>query len=557
MVKLRFPFLVLLLLLGTCLRVWDLPHRDELRHVDENPYIFGSLSLLEGITPPYKYAPAGPQTWAGWLFEGAESAKYFLHPPPSQRRLDIRLRPFFAVNDAIWDAYADEGPLRWVWILVAYPFIIWSIYEAFVLGEYMGGLAGGALMGGLTALLPMYVEMSNQARPYMMGWAMAIIAISLAVRSTSRRGRIISAIFFGLAIGSRVEILALLPIAWSELWARRKQDRFIEPFFLFNVTTLITMLLVAPWLLTNLIGNLRIIATVRISEPVQGPVTLTRTIRDIAWHQGLLFVPLIAMAGAFLPRRLENRPRWILNLYLFLLVVSMLKATGFGLQHQGAPLIAMLFLAAIGIGGLSQLTPQVATGIAAVLLVLPLARAAQGVIIDRRSYVPEDPVAWIEQHVPAGTIVYTPLLMHGPLPTVAASDALWAQVNDNNAWEQKFTAGMTRFHLDSSEFPRALSQENMLVELALRRGFFILGSRSDIKRPRYDIRVYQSSPVFSIQDLPTEFARTGGVILWEGARSDSSMPDMAPTVDWPSREGDEGTYIYCKNVKLVDYPPSR
>lgn len=551
MSKARLAILIALLLLGTGLRLWDFPHRHELRHGDEENYMIGSLHLLEGMIPPFKYAPAGPQTWAGWFYVGTMSARDFFFPPVSQRGLDIRLRPFFAVNDAIWTAYADEGPLRWVWILVAYPFVIWSIYEAFLLGEHLGGLPGATVLGGLTASLPLFVELTNQARPYMLAWALAIIAISILLRSKSRRGWVISAIIFGLSIGSRIDMLALLPIAWSELWHQQKRREFMRSFLVYHFIVLVTLLLVAPWLLTNLIGNLRIIATVRLSPPSQGPVPITRIIQHIVWNEGLLILPLLALVGLVLPRLQERRPRWLLNVYLLLVILSMLKATGFGLQHQGAPVIVLILLSAIGLGALCRSVPSWGVLAAGLLLVLPLIRSVQHVREDHRNYIPDGAVAWIEHHVPPGTRIYLTSMMRPPLPTVNASNALWAEVNDGNAWQKKFLAGMERFHLNSENIPRALSDEDMLVERGQRRRWFILGSRTDIHRPRFDLRLFNTSPIFGVHDLPAEFARTGGVILWRGNRFDPMVAKLTPAISWTKPGGDFGTFIFLKQVHLL------
>lgn len=551
MSKLRLPLLIALLFVSLAIRLWDFPHRYESRHGDEENYMIGSLHLLEGMIPPFKYAPAGPQTWAGWAYAGAVTTWDFAFPPAHQRSLDIRLRPFFALNDAMFDIYADESILRRVWILFAYPFILWAIYEAFVLGERLGGLAGAILFSGVTAVLPIFVELGNQSRPYMFGWATAIIAISLAVRAATYRTWILSAIIFGLAIGSRIDMLALLPIAWCEIWHRRKQSPLIKSWLVYHCVVLITLLLVAPWILTNIIGNLRIIGTVRLSEASQGPISKLQTIIDVVWAQGLLIIPLLAVAGAFLPRFSESRPRWLLNIFLLILVISMLKATGFGLQHQGAPVIAMLFLAAIGIGALGRYFPPLAVALALLLLIFPLIRCVQQTLLDKSNYVPENSIAWIEQHVPAGTRIYTGSTLRCLLPTVQASNALWAEVNDGNAWQKKFIEGMERFHLDAADIPRALSDEDNIVERGQRRRWFILGSRPEIPRPRYDIRLFGSSPIFGVRDLSAAFAQSGGVMIWRGSPSDPAVRNLQPVIAWSNSGNDAGTYIYLRNVKLA------
>ncbi|HEY1687141.1 MAG TPA: hypothetical protein VGG19_20440 [Tepidisphaeraceae bacterium] len=552
MPKSRLPFLLVLLLLAIFLRLWDFPHRYESRHGDEENYMIGSLHLLEGMTPPFKYAPAGPQTWAGWAYAGAVTTKDFVFPPANQRARDIRLRPFLALNDALFDIYTDESVLRRIWIIFAYPFVIWSVYEAFLMGERLGGLAGAVLLSGAVAFLPIFVELSNQARPYMLAWALAIIAISLIIRTRTRRGWIISAIFFGLAVGSRIDMLALLPIAWSEIWHQRKDHPPFKSWLIYHAIVLMTVLLIAPWILTNLIGNLRIIGTVRLSEASQGPVSKLQTALDLIWHQGFLIIPLFAFAALFLPRAGEKRPRLVLHIFLLLLAVSLLKATGFGLQHQGGPIIALMFLAAIGIGAIGRRWPTFALAVAVILLILPLLRSIEQIRLDHANYIPDSAIAWVEYHVPAETRIYTGSTLRCLLPTVQASNFLWAEVNDGNAWQKKFIEGMNRFHLDAADIPRALSDEDNLVERGQRRRWFILGSRPEITRPRYDIRLYHTSPIFGVQDVSTAFAQTGGVLIWRGSRSDREVQNLQPVIAWQNPANAAGTFIYVRGVKLVD-----
>lgn len=567
--------IALLLLLAMALRAWDFPPRYELRHMDETAYLAGSLHLLEGMVPPYKYSPGGPQTWAGWAYAGVQSAKYFFDPTAEERAVDARVRPFVATNHAIWDAYADMGPLRAVWVLVALPFALWAVAEAFLLGVYAVtpcdpvtpagaeiaadavqppndiAAAAGFLVGGMVALMPLFIQLGNEGRPYIMGWSCGIIAVSLAMRRSDRRARVLSAVMMGVAVASRIDMLMLLPVVWSDLFARRREHRFLRSFFTYHAIAAVVALLLAPWILTNLIGNLRIIATVRLSQPAGGEVPLIRTLRDFGWTQGMWLLPLLALIGAVMQRPGERFPRPLLAAYVIFSALSILKATGFGLQHQGGPLVVLLVTSAFALPVLRRLDAKVVWIIVAAALLLPAVQSIRAIHARHQNDVSDGPAfAWIEQNVPAGTRLYTANALHNPIPTRASSDALWAEVNDDGAWERKFRAGLERFNLSADQIPRALSEENMLVEKGLRRGWFILGSRGDIARPRYDIHYYWASLVF-VHDVRKEFDKDGGVILLRGRKDSPEVAGLTPVAQWDSPGKQYGVYIFASpDVKL-------
>ena len=622
--------IALLLLLAVVLRAWDFPHRHELRHVDELPYVGGSLHLLEGMVPPYKYSPAGPHTWAGWLYAGGQTARYMVRPTAEERAVDVRVRPFVAANHAIWDNYADLGAMRWLWVLLTLPVVLWAIIELFKLGVYATGprvdvaaadgvadrdfavaaernpavaqstgrdarspmidgppidgppiadpsppppptqpqpaaagrplrnpigTAAGVLAAGFVAFMPLFVQLGGEGRPYVIGWCFGIIALCLAVRRPDPRGQVLSAITMGLAVASRIDMLMLLPVVWSEQFARRRERGFVRSFLGYHAIAAATSLLLAPWILTNLIGNLRIIATVRLSKPTQ-VVHLADTVRDFALVQGLWMLPLLVLVGVLWPRRGQRVPRLLLAAYVVLVGLSIFKATGFGLQHQGGPLVILIVMSAFALRPLTRLGARgapVAWAVCLLALVVPASAAVRSVALRQRAYVDDaQAVRWIERNVPPGTRVYAGLAIVNPLPTRAASDALWAEVNDDNAWEKKFLSGLSRFNLAAADIPRALSDENMLVERGNRRSWFILGSRGDhAGRPRYDVRVIAGSPIFGVHDLKEAFARTGGVILWRGRANDPEVAGLTPVRQWHAPDGEAGVFVFASpDVKL-------
>ncbi len=91
---------------------------------------------------------------------------------------------------------------------------------------------------------------------------------------------------------------------------------------------------------------------------------------------------------------------------------------------------------------------------------------------------------------------------------------------------------------------RAFSEDNMIVEKGLRREWFILGSRPFIPDPRFDIRIFSESVVFSVKDISAEFKRTGGILVCNDA--DGVMPSDVgtPIAQWLDYQG-LGVRIYC------------
>ncbi|HMB96816.1 MAG TPA: hypothetical protein VKK61_12310, partial [Tepidisphaeraceae bacterium] len=342
----RIAAAVLVALISLLVQLANFPARHDLRYGDERAYIDGSLQLLEGLVPEYKYSPAGPQTWIGWAYAGIDSARYLFLPTPEEQAAPLQVRPFVAVNHALWDNYHDLSALRWLWVLTALPFVVWAAVSGFNLGYDRAGLLGGVLGGGIVALLPVFVQLSGEARPYALAWALAIISLDLVLVRRKKSHLTAAAILFGLAIASRIDMLLILPLFWSEFWARRREDGFARPLLRFHFIALITTLLSAPWLLTNLIGNLRIIATVRFANPALGPIPFLTTLQNVFWNQGLILLLPLMLAGLLLRRPGQRWPRVFLALYAIVLSLSLFKDTGFGLQHQGGPLIVLIALCA-------------------------------------------------------------------------------------------------------------------------------------------------------------------------------------------------------------------
>ncbi len=543
-----------IVLLALLLRLIGFPHRDETRNEDEIGYIWGSLAMVEGLPAGYKAAPAAPNLWVGWVYTCTVAAVHTLHPGPEESAVPTPVRPFVAVNHALFDQYRDASQLHILWIVSQLALTLWATAAAFRLGWVRGGLAGGILVGGLLAVLPMYVDFTMMSRPYMTAWAFGVLSLDAAVSRPVDRRLLPATIFLGLAIASRIEMLLFAPVVLWEFWHRLETGRLIKVGLRFVFFTAITALLAAPWLLTHLIGNLRTIATVRLGPNPHGATTLGGVLRQLAFSEGLggamlalvlVCVALVLPGSPLTTADESNRKgtRWrilLLVLYVAILLESLGHGTVF-LHQQGPVVLALITLGAFAAVAINARALKLAPWIAIAVLLIPLIETCGRLSDDRKSYAPNPSAAWIETHVPAGTTIYWPPGLQNPLPTPAAANAAWDEVSDENAWRRKFQAGLERFGVATDQIPRALSEENLVQERGNRRWIFILGSRAALPDSRFDIRL-TDSPVFGVKNLPQVFAHADCVVVIHG---EQGMPELGmPVVQWLSPSGG-GTFIYC------------
>ena len=113
--------------------------------------------------------------------------------------------------------------------------------------------------------------------------------------------------------------------------------------------------------------------------------------------------------------------------------------------------------------------------------------------------------------------------------------------------------------VEPSELPRALSEEHMIQERGIRRGWFILAGNAASDLPRFDIRARYAaaSAVFDEGDSSREFAKTGGVLILTYATRDK-LPVLdpvryLPVAQWTDEAG-SGTYIYCTPEAILSQP---
>ncbi len=544
--KPRAVVLIFVIMLGLGFRIWNFPSRYQLRDVDELGYIYGGPLLWEGITPGYKLAPAGLQTWIGWAYCAAGSLANLMKERDGEPLL---LRPFYAVEETLFDTYRDISMLRQITVAFTVLISLLGIYAACQTGFLHAGVPGGLLSGGLMALLPIFIQASGMARSYMPAWSCAVIAYYFASAKTGRMRWAASAIFMGLAISSRIEMLLFLPVILWEIWNRKEQEGFGRTAVRLTSLMVVVALLISPWLVTNLLGNLRVIATVRFSGP---PImdTLGPLFRDFAWAQGLGPVAAVLAAGLAAGSVGRRRANWLLLFVLAVLFLTMIKSSQYGLRHHGATLVAVIAVSPLALAPVCKLHSKAAMLLAVSLLVIPAFNAISIAAANRQDYVPDQATEWVEEHIPSGSRIYICPTLHDPLPTQQSADSLWAEVTDAQAWRTKFKQGLNRFNLPADQIPRALSEENMIMERGNRRRWFILGGMQQRNAPRFDIKIISGGSPFDMMpdQAVAEFERTGGVLVWRSSRHpEFHLPKEAlgtPAISWTNGRG-QSTSIYC------------
>ncbi|MGA3067008.1 MAG: hypothetical protein ABSF29_09195 [Tepidisphaeraceae bacterium] len=533
-------------LLSAVLLYFNYPQRYEYRDIDETGYLNGSLEVLEGITPGNGFAPAGPQIWLGWARVGAQAAKNILRPTASERAEPMQVRPYSAINRALFDNYRDLSNLHTFVIRANILLALAAAAAAAGLGMRLGGLAGGALLGGLVAATPIFMGFAEQSRPYSNAWSFAIIAFYFAATCKGRRQVWLTGLFLGLSIASRIEMAWAVPLAWWIIGSRPDRSHPLATILKITALMAVFAYLFAPWLLTDFFANLRTIATVGFGIPLPGIKRFTYPLYVFGIQQGMIGCVLLALGGLIFARPGARLRLWILGGYGALLLAVMITGFGMGIHQHPGLFLTMFILSAASVSALRSRWPREIPAVIAIVLAFSTFREIQTIRQYRALYDHEQSTQWIEAHVPAGTTVYfSSGGYRSLLPTPASADALWSEVTDDQAWRKKFESGLKHFHVTTDQLPRALSEANLLLERSNRRGWFILGSRTDLPDPRYDIRLVLTSPIFGVQDLQTAMRQQGGILVWRESGSNLKKPDLGPPlVQWLNQDG-YGTSIYC------------
>jgi hypothetical protein len=551
---------ILLVTLAAALRIWNLPAFKEVRDFDELAYVPGGLVAWEGLPPPMRTVPAGPQTWIGWFYAAGRSGWELLRPQQGQV-VPLLLRPFTAIEQALFKTYEDLSGLRQLMLWISLLVSLAAVYGAYRLGSRYGGRPSGVLLGGLVAVLPLFIEFSGIAKPCSDAWMLAVLAISAAATITGTKGRWLPGVLLGLAIGSRVDMVLAAPLVLWSLWDNAAVGLPWRRILATLGLALATAVLSAPWTVEGFVGMLRMIGMARVMTGHYWPTTSPRlmTLKELAWDQGLGPVLLVMVFGLFLLPAGTRLKRGALAAFAALMAATMFTGTWQPLRYHGGPLVALLVCAAVATGALWQRRPGSAGVLVASLLVLPLVQSVRAVMSVKSSYVPEYSAEWIDEHVPAGTTVYLDpnSISRAVLPTEAAADAIWGVLAEDQPWRKKFQDGFRRFSLPGGRLPRAMSEDNLCVDRGRCRRWFILGGGRS-HRPRYNVTIVPISPCLGLQPdaLIQEFKRSGGVVVRRTLAGGVPEGLGEPLVKWLDRSG-EGTLLYVSpevREKLKAWP---
>ncbi len=537
--------LICVLALTALLRCANFPHRYETRDVDDTNYMGCGLLLSEGMTPGMRVAPAAPETWFTWLYVMTRSSDAIVRPHGAMAMVSWQARPFLAIDSVLFDIYQDMSGLHRFLLFIQFGISLCGAYAAFRFGAYYGGVRGGILIGGLVALLPLYIDFASMSRPYSDAWNFTFISLYSAAALRGTRRWIQTGLFLMLGMSSRIDMLGAIPVVLWQFWENPDRDTaWWKPALKTVLTAFIGTLVLSPWLLLSPVGILRTMALARAVGWTSRVHPRLETLRELGWEHGLAPVLILTAFALPLAGASSRMRRWVLAAYVIFLVMTMFNGPYQPMRYHGAPLIGMLTLAGLSIGDVFRRWPKAVPAMMAIMLVLPAVQAIRYIRLRYAQWTPQEATAWIEQHVPAGTRVYdaVSLDLRCPLPTAESADAIWTSVTDAQAWRKKFERGLTRFGLSGS-VPRAFSEDNLVLDRGLFRRFFILGGGAQSLRPRYDLRILGLSQIFGTQNLPEEFVHTGGVVIWR----ESYLPPAElgkPTIQWTDRFG-EGTFIYC------------
>lgn len=536
----------LCVLFAALLRVLAFPHGLSPTETDEPSYLRDGLLVLEGVTPAHKYAPSGPLTWFSAIYGGGAALVAWLSGGSEIAGFPRILQPIAALEAALFHLYADSSSLRIAAVTAIVLSSLASVAAAWRLGRSMAGIPGALVAALLSASVPVCIEQSTQTRPYAIGWAFALWAISIAGAGMGRSQPLRAGLLLGLAVGTHIDMLRVVPLVLLLQW-RRAQDRALpwNDFKTVMVTALTVFLVVAPWYVTHLVDNIRQIISVRI---LPSPAEDQAPAWVVWWNNGILLPLAVAVSGLLLASRRRRWPDLLCGVWLLINAVIAARLPSHGLHHDGGLVVATIALVPLGMFALADLLPSLRRPIGATLLaVLMVGPAAwQGVSfaqVAAHARSPDDATAWLESHVPAGTRVYIEgSRIATPLPTPEAAERLWADVASPDAWVPKYIRDTKRFGLAGARALRVMSVDRLASDLGNRRPYYILGAPLQPNRPRYDLWIvslgsfYDVSPDAAIDWL----CGHGGIYIRQG----EPLPRLPPPAAAWVRTRDDSTYVY-------------
>lgn len=530
--------LVALLALAAGLRLAAWPARDEVRSVDELGYLSGGLVLLEGLPPSHRFAPAAVTTWTTWLLTAGEA---FGRLALDRSGAPAFERAFDAIEGALVAGHADPGGLRRVVLVVSLVLSLAAVWACHRLGACLAGWPGALACGGLAAALPIFVRLAAEARPYAPAWSLALLAAGAAATARPGLRRPASAVLLGLSVACRIEMVAFAPVVCLLPWIAspalpgsvREVARAAAGW---SCGVAVTTVVAAPWLVTQFLGNLRVIVTVRFYSHRLDVPWERNDLLDLALGEGLIVAVALTFFGVPFSRRRGRVVALACAGLMAALLASVAFGTAYGLRHQGPTLVALVTLTPLGLAALRTRAPrELLVAVACLASGWPTVQALREVAAIRQARPRAHPLEWVERHVPAGATLYWPSFeLATPWPTAESGDRLWREVAAPGAWRRKVERAAADHGLDVRRMPRALSRTHVVQDQGIRRRWFLLaGAGPD--GPRHDVVPWSDMSPFDVasRDLPRRLAATGGDLLWRGP----PIVELEPAVEVDESSG--------------------
>jgi hypothetical protein len=535
----RWSWLVLIALISIFvgLRCWCWPLANEFRDLDELSYLHGGLLVTEGMQPPMRHTPAGPQTWLTFgLASGSVLSNLAHHATEAHSELAI----LQAIEKALFDLDRDAGFLRLVHLLLSNALAAAALICLFLVGRKKAGLAGAVTASGLYLFCPMAIDYGLVANPYSAAWSLGLLAFCFAALDSQKPAILGAGICLGLSVASRLEALLFFPFIFIELAQNHPELRWFNVAQRIAGIAFLVFAVAAPWFLASPMSGLRNAVVIGVFH--SGAANGSRLARSGGFllEQGWIIPFTLAFATTFWPfRRAGGGDRWR-RLFVFCSCSVVMFLPARELRYELPLLLGLLPSLLLLLHLAAARSKCLPATLAGVILLGPIAASFHAAERIHRDRIADLSTGWIEQHIPAGEKVFLSYTkLQTLLPTRAAADRIWNDVRSTDAWRQKIGNAGSRLGFDSKAFPRAFTEEPMNLEIGNRRRWFILGSDLAPNTPRYDLQV-SDSIVFGPQDMRASFATEGGLLVWRG----EPLPQFGePEAYWVSPSG-LGVFIY-------------
>ncbi len=524
--------------------------RGGFRNIDEPHYNTSGLMLVEGMNPSFKVAPGAPVVWTGWCYTIFKAAEQYFNPELPEQNIAPKARITAAINAAIFNIYRDSSGLRRVQLIETIALGLLGVYGAARYGLLRGGFAGALLLGGVMAVYPIFVSHSLITTPYIHAWALGACALYLAAAGGGVKRRW-AYLFMGAAIASRLEMILFIPLVVWESWSGLP-DRKLFQAIKYVLLSIVIALACAPWVMVSFITVIGTVLRERRLAYLYGDFSIYDTFDAITISAGLvpsIFLLLLGIVMGLRWKSSRNYFAW-LAIILLLILLTGWNSIGYHTAMQAPILLSILMMSVYGIRAMGAAWQPY-------LSIVAIAAILAGIYItccfsDWRAPAgnTQSVASYIENHIIPGSPVYWDARStQSLLPTQSSADAIW-QDCINFQWKRKLGWMMSLPGTSDpssnliTEPPRALSIDLMPKELGVARAYFILGSRTALTVPRFDIWPRYGNDFRGSISLEARYKRDGGIyVLTTTDPIDQSLgvplqtfsdPGQAPTYVWVS-----------------------